>query len=151
MADEIRGIHLTLLFVLFNKCDYYEMLYVYPSQSTLLKWVKVTTGIKRCRRSLNYILRRLEDNGLIKRIQRSHNDRVLGHVFQSTLYKMTKKGLLKIQRFGIQAFKIIERFKKVKSDAKNKYLDLDRSDLKNGSLTKLGEIIDSIGEKLKPP
>jgi len=103
---QIGGVHLTILSVILNKCKYFDKLYVFPTQLTLLKWVKDGSGLKRCRRTLNYALLRLEGQGFIKRIQRHYNDRILGHVFRSTLYELTNHGLRKLQWLGVPAFKI---------------------------------------------
>ena len=115
MDGQIGGVHTIVLAVILNKCEYFDKLYVYPTQETLLEWVKKASGLKRCRRTINYVLLRLEKQGYIKRLQRHYNHKTLGHVFRSTLYELTKKGLRRLQWLGIPAFQIVKSIKRAVS------------------------------------
>ena len=77
-------------------CSKYGKAYCYPSQLTILRLVKEYHEIEISVRTLNRILRWLEDHGYFKRIKRHRagpNGRIL---FQTTLYKLKKKLFIRL-------------------------------------------------------
>ena len=147
----MSGMHISLLAVILNKCEYFEKLYIYPTQETLLKWLKTSTGIKRCRRSLNYYLRRLEDRGQIRRKQRHHNDRIKGHVFCSSIYEITFKGLKTLNLIGIQALKVAKQIKELIRSEKSKVKDQPGKKKNQDNLTRLEGIVAGFTRSFEPP
>lgn len=147
---QIGGVHIAVLAVILNKCQYYDKLYIYPTQETLLKWVKTASGLKRCRRTLNYVLLRLEGQGLIKRIQRHYNDRILGHVFRSTLYELTKNGLKRLEWLGVPAFKIARSLTRGVKGRPKKSSRPGRREQRQGELGGLHGLMKKVLTDLKP-
>lgn len=73
--------------------NHFQKSYCFPTQERILWCLNVFHGIKICIRTLNYRLRVLEDNGVIKRIRR-HTKNELGMcVFKSTAYYLGAKAL----------------------------------------------------------
>jgi hypothetical protein len=151
MNEIIQGIHLQLLSVILNKCKYFGKLYIFPNQETLLDWFNGSTRLGRCVRTLNYLLRRMEDKKLIRRIRRQHNHEVLGHVFKSTIYQITKKGLHALDRFGVDAFKIVKRIRDKIDNAIKKPSTPANDEGKRTGQESMGTIMAKVMSNLKPP
>ena len=149
MSKGIKGTHIQILAVILNKCVFFKKLYILPNQETLLMWVNQGTKIDRCIRMLNYQLRRLEDEGLLKRIRRCHNDKILGHVFESTIYEITKIGLIALERIGIEAFKIVKKIQKTIRGLKKKPPREGTREGKKSGLTSIGEAVKDFMKQLK--
>ena len=75
--------------------------YAYPSQKTILRLIYEWSGVKICIRTLNYVLRWLEDEGYFERVRRHREGPDGKMLFATTLYKLKKK-----------AFKFLGSFKK---------------------------------------
>lgn len=150
MDDQIGGVHLVVLAVILNKCKFFDRIYVFPTQNTLLKWVKNASGLKRCRRTLNYVLLRLEKKGLIRRTQRHYNDKKLGHVFRSTLYGITKKGLRKLKWIGVPAFEIVQAITKAVRGRPKKYPRPANRGQRKGNMSQIKGMMTNILGDLKP-
>lgn len=148
-TSKIKAAHLTLLAVILNKMKFYNMLYIFPTQETLLGYFNETLGQDRCLRSFNYYTRDLEDDTYLKRIRRSHNDPVLGHVFQSTIYIITNKGYRVLERLGFEAFKTVKKIKRALSKLKKKP---SRKAVREGKAEKpesLKRVMDLVKDHLK--
>lgn len=150
MDDQIGGVHLVVMAVILNKCQYFDRIYVFPTQKTLLKWVKNASGLKRCRRTLNYVLLRLEKKGLIRRTCRHYNDKKLGHVFRSTLYGITKKGLKKLEWLGVPAFEVIQAITKAVKGRPKKYPRPADRGQRQGNMSLIGGMMTGVLKDLKP-
>lgn len=77
-------------------CAKYQKAYCYPGQETLRRLLKERHGIDICRRTLNHILRWLEDHGSFKRTRRHRkgpNGRIL---FATTMYTLKKKLFIRL-------------------------------------------------------
>jgi len=86
--------------------------YCFPSQETLLRLLRKFYGIERSRRTLNRWLTDIESSGYIRRKRRIRRDPRIGIVFQSTLYRITKKGYLLLCRIGVDVWDTISGRKK---------------------------------------
>jgi len=71
--------------------SHFNKKYCYPSQNSLLDLLKRHHGIEISRRSLNYHLRFLEDNGFIHRVRRIPKKTGEAWLFKSTMYWLKKK------------------------------------------------------------
>lgn len=77
-------------------CSKYMKAYCYPSQETIRRLVSERHGIDICLRTLNYILRWLEDHKYIKRTRRHRagpNGKIL---FATTMYELKKKLFIRL-------------------------------------------------------
>ena len=70
--------------------------YCYPSQPLILKRLEEYHGIKISRRTLNRVLRWLEDHHYFKRIRRHRADSDGRILFSSTLFKLKKKLFMRL-------------------------------------------------------
>ena len=98
---------LPLLQTLYAVADRYGKLYCYPSQEKLLALLERHHGIKRSRRTLNRWLALLEEEGYFRRIRRLKRGADGGLVFQTTLYRLTKKTFRCLRKFGYSVRKLL--------------------------------------------
>jgi len=97
--------------------------YCYPSQNKILELLNTRVGVDRCRRTLNYWLRALEDAGLLNRKRRNRHDGIRGMLFNSTMYFISLKGYLFLRKLGIKVFEDLAAIKsKMAEKFKNKYM-----------------------------
>lgn len=90
-----------VLLALYKISVKHKKYYSYPSQLKILELLKKWRGIERCRRTLNYWLRDIEDQGMIKRKRRIGRHPVYGLMFRSTLYMITLKGYYLLRNAGV--------------------------------------------------
>jgi len=76
----------------------YNNKYSFPSQNTLLANLKRFHKIEVSKRTLNYHLRKLEDNYFIYRVRRISKNPSGCMTFNSTLYSLAKKSYLFLSR-----------------------------------------------------
>jgi len=76
----------------------YKKRYSFPSQNTLLANLKRFHKIEISKRTLNYHLKKLEDNFYIYRLRRISKNPAGCFVFNSTLYSLAKKSYLFMSR-----------------------------------------------------
>ncbi|MBA7683139.1 hypothetical protein ES703_91497 [subsurface metagenome] len=76
----------------------YNKKYSFPSQNTLLSNLKVFHKIEISKRTLNYHLKKLEDNYFIYRVRRISKNTAGCMTFNSTLYSLAKKSYLFLSR-----------------------------------------------------
>lgn len=76
----------------------YNKRYSFPSQNTLLANLKRFHKIEISKRTLNYHLRKLEDNYFIYRLRRISKNTAGCFIFNSTLYSLSKKSYLFLSR-----------------------------------------------------
>lgn len=74
--------------------------YCYPAQLTILEHLETYYGIKRSVATLNRWLRKLEDDGMFKRVRRIARGSDGKIQFRSTMYFIKLKGLKHLNRFG---------------------------------------------------
>ena len=89
--ESIEGVLQATEETLISICAKYMKAYCYPSQETILRLLKERHGITICRRTLNHVLRWLEDHNHFKRTRRHRkgmNGRIL---FATTMYTLKKK------------------------------------------------------------
>ena len=82
-----------VLQVLRGFCVAFKKRYCYPSQDTLLRSLNTKFGIEISKRSLNYWLRELEDEGWIGRLRRLRRGKTGELEFFTTLYTLKRKTL----------------------------------------------------------
>ncbi len=92
-----------------NKFLYYGKRYIYPTQKTMLKWLKDSCGITISIRTLNRDLRKLEDQGRLPRTRRITREPGEGIKFRSTMYFMTKKMLKGLVRAGMTTWLVVKK------------------------------------------
>ena len=80
-----------ILEVFFFLCQKGGKNYCWPSQTKVIEILNNVHGISISRRTLNYHLRALEDNGFIRRIRRIKRDKNGRINFNSTLYCLLNK------------------------------------------------------------
>jgi hypothetical protein len=145
----VRACDRDLLLVIVEKCGFFGMGYVWPSQNTLLGWYNQKTGRNVKKRTLNYMLARIDYAKLLKRICRSFNDPVLGHVLQSTIYVPLKSGLIMLERFGIMAFAIVKKISEVFRPRKKRTRRVGSRRVRLGSSEPVGSIVGDVLKGLK--
>jgi len=94
--DSIEGATHAVTETLVSICSKYMKAYCFPSQETIRRLVKERHGIEICLRTLNYILRWLEDHKFIKRTRRHRagpNGKIL---FSTTMYELKKKIFIRL-------------------------------------------------------
>ncbi|GAI74253.1 unnamed protein product [marine sediment metagenome] len=89
------------LLVFWDKMRYFKAHYIYPSQETLLKWLRNQGGLGVSRRTLNRYLRELQNRQIIGRIRRIRHDPLKGMQFATTLYSIGLLGLRKLVMLGV--------------------------------------------------
>lgn len=85
--------NLHIILALLHFCKRHKRNYAFPSQDTILWYLKTTYRLIICRRTLCYHMRALERSGYLKRVRRHHRSRRLGMVFRSTLYSVSRSAL----------------------------------------------------------
>ena len=90
-----------ILIMLNDLNNYHGKNYCFPSQKTILKRLEERLYVKISRRTLNRRLKTIEGSALISRTRRTRHDKVLGMVFNSTLYKISKLGYRMLARLGV--------------------------------------------------
>lgn len=91
--------------------------YCYPSQDKLVKILSISYSVTRCRRTLNYHLAYLEQQGYLVRVRRTHAGLDGQPAFASTIYMLRKRALallglmvVRIRQSGLAAW---DRVKKI--------------------------------------
>jgi len=93
-----------VLSLLFGLNKHFGKRYCFPSQLKLLGLLKERFPIQVSIATLNRWLRVMEDENYVRRQRRIRRDPVLGMVFQSTMYFITRKGYNLLNRFGVKAY-----------------------------------------------
>lgn len=93
-----------ILSLLFGLNQHFRKKYCFPSQLKLLGLLKERFPIQVSIATLNRWLRVMEDENYVRRQRRIRRDPVLGMVFQSTMYFITRKGYRLLNTFGVKAF-----------------------------------------------
>lgn len=94
--DSIEGPLEAVAETLSSVCSKYGKAYCYPSQLTIMRLVGEYHGIEISRRTLNRVLRWLEDHGYFKRTRRHRagpDGRIL---FATTMYELKKKLFIRL-------------------------------------------------------
>ena len=94
--DSIEGPLQAVAETISSVCSKYGKAYCYPSQLTIIRLVNEYHGIEISRRTLNRVLRWLEDHGYFKRTRRHRagpNGRIL---FATTMYELKKKLFIRL-------------------------------------------------------
>jgi len=93
-----------ILSLLFGLNKHFGKKYCFPSQLKVLGLLKERFPVEISIATLNRWLRVIEDDKYVRRIRRIRRDPVLGMVFQSTMYFITRKGYRLLNTFGVKAF-----------------------------------------------
>jgi len=93
-----------VLSLLFGLNRHFGKKYCYPSQLKLLGLLAERLTVKMSIATLNRWLRVIENEKYVRRIRRIRRDPVLGMVFQSTVYVITRKGYRLLNTFGVKAY-----------------------------------------------
>jgi hypothetical protein len=94
--DSIEGTLHAVLETIISICCKYGKAYCYPSQETIQRLTYERHGVMVCRRTINYVLRWLEDHGFFKRTRRHRagpNGKIL---FATTMYTLKKKLFIRL-------------------------------------------------------
>ena len=94
--ESIEGPLQAVAETLCSVCSKYEKAYCYPSQETIIRLIDEYHGIKICRRTLNRILRWLEDRGYFKRTRRHRAGPNGKMLFATTMYELKKKIFIRL-------------------------------------------------------
>lgn len=96
---------------------HYGKKYCYPSQKKLMELLEKRLGIKISIATLNRWLRSIEDDGFLTRLRRIRRDKVLGTIFQSTLYTLKKKSFVLLAKVKLRTW---EKAKQMVSEKEKK-------------------------------
>ncbi|HEA66034.1 MAG TPA: hypothetical protein ENI07_04325 [Desulfobacterales bacterium] len=110
-----------LLSVFFQVQKRYKKAYSWPAINTIRKLLAKHHGIHKSNRTIIRWLVDLGEKRLIKRVQRTRRDKVLGTVFQSTLTKITKKGYKVLAKLGVPVWNALKKVFSKKRQAKDVY------------------------------
>jgi DNA-binding HxlR family transcriptional regulator len=94
--DSIEGPLQAVAETLSSVCSKYGKAYCYPSQLTILRLVKDYHDIDISRRTLNRVLRWLEDHGYFKRTRRHRAGSDGKILFATTMYELKKKLFIRL-------------------------------------------------------
>lgn len=94
--DSIEGPLQAVVETISSVCSKYGKAYCYPSQLTILRLVKEYHGIDISVRTLNRILRWLEDHGFFKRTRRHRAGPDGRMLFGTTMYELKKKLFIRL-------------------------------------------------------
>lgn len=100
------------LLLLWNKMEYFKKHFIYPSQDTLVKWMRNQGGLEITRRTLNRHMRRLQKSQLIHRIRRVKRRPMGGMEFATTLYSIGFLGLKRLQMLGVIGVEKVKEYLK---------------------------------------
>lgn len=107
--DGKRSAHTpTILCLLNGLCRHFGKMYCFPSQLKIMALLEGRFTVKMSRATLNRHLLKMVDNGMVQRKRRIRYDKVLGTVFNSTLYEITLKGYEFLMRCGINCVKEVK-------------------------------------------
>jgi len=88
------------LLVMYDKMLYFKSHYIYPSQETILKWMRTRGGLEMSRRTLNRHFKKLCNSQIFGRIRRIKHHPGRGLEFNTTLYTIGFLGLLRLVQIG---------------------------------------------------
>lgn len=131
-----------MLSLLFGLNVHFGKKYCFPSQLKLLGLLKEFRSVKMSIATLNRWLRVIEDEKYVKRIRRIRRDPVLGMVFQSTMYFITRKGYRLLNSYGVKAFAWL------RSLVERSYPTRRRGSLQDGRVRRESEFM-PVGEVFK--
>jgi len=94
--DSIEGPLQAVAETLSSICSKYGKAYCYPSQLTIMRLVREYHDIDISLRTLNRVLRWLEDHGYFKRTRRHRAGPDGPPLFQTTMYKLKKKLFIRL-------------------------------------------------------
>lgn len=138
------------LILFWDKMRYFKQHYLYPSQKTLLKWLRNQGGLGVSRRTLNRYLRELQNRQIIGRIRRIRHDPLKGMQFATTLYSIGLLGLKKLVMLGVVSWEQFALYLKNSDPFRVRQPKKEKKGLhnhKNGSYKKPK----SLGDLLKSP
>jgi len=135
MVSKDQAVTLTLMEV----ARAHGKLYCYPSQTWILHLVKRHWDQSFCRRTLNRVLRRLEDRGVIVRVRRLRRG-VCGRLVRaSTLYKFTSETFKALKSL----VKTLTRFRSVFHVTKEAHNKLPLSKVSHYASPKCGNPVEN--------
>jgi len=100
----------TVLMLIYDKLEYFQKSYIFPSQTTFQRWLVTRGGLDISIRTLNRWLHRMENSGLIVRKRRLKHHPRKGLQFNTTLYRLGFLGMLRLRMLGVMsknAFKFL--------------------------------------------
>lgn len=119
---------LPILAIVNGLSERYGKKYCYPSQVKLLELLGKRLGINMSIATINRHLRVSEEKGYLRRIRRIRRDKVLGTVFQSTIYIVKRKGYLLLAKVGIIVW---DKIRELAAGAKKKVRPASREEEKS--------------------
>lgn len=138
------------LLLLWDKMQYFERHYIFPSQKTLLVWLRNQGGLDVSRRTLNRYLRNLQNRKIIGRIRRVNHDPVKGMTFASTLYSIGFLGIRRLVMIGIITYKEMREYLKNSKPFRSKKPKRATKNSSPGGVDILSNV-KTIGDILKTP
>ena len=125
-----------ILTYLISLCKFYKKGYCFPSQTKILSILKKDFNYTCSRRTLNYHLKRLVEQGFIKRIRRHTKGKDGNLVFRSTCYIILRKAYNFINYVYCKCKRALGRFKK--------YIKKSPSDLLVDNLDHISRLPDQV-------
>ena len=138
------------LLVLWDKIQYFQRHYIFPSQKTLLVWLRNQGGLDVSRRTLNRYLRNLQNRNIIGRIRRVKHDPVKGIKFASTLYSIGFLGLKKLVGLGVISFKEMKEYLKNSKNFRSRQPKRSKKGI-TPDMPGFYNTVSSLGDLLKSP
>jgi len=127
----------------------YESDYCFPSQEKIMELMGEHEKVGISRATLNRWLRVIDDLKFIKRKRRFKKNGNGGIIYNTTLYKITIKGLRMLAKFGVNVWKEITAFNKWSASIKPRREKKQKKEIlapENNNSN--GEVIQSLSEFL---
>jgi hypothetical protein len=138
------------LLLLWGKIQYFQRHYIFPSQKTILIWLRNQGGLDVSRRTLNRYLRNLQNRQIIGRIRRVSHDPIKGMQFASTLYSIGFLGLRKLVMLGVITYEQMREYIKNSKPFRSRQQKKSKKGITPG-MPGFYNIISSLGDLIKSP
>lgn len=133
---------LPVLSLLFGLNQHFGKKYCYPSQLKLLGLLAERLSIEVSIATLNRHLRVIEDSGYLKRIRRIRRDPVVGMVFQSTIYVISRKGYKLLSRAGVMVYAFLRNLVKRSYPTRGSRSTRGGRVRRNGEAVPIGKVLE---------
>lgn len=144
MEVVIRDSDRILLVEIFKKFEYWEVTYIDAGRIKILEWYNRASGRGVCIRTLDYMIARLKDAGMIKRTFRTKDMGEFGKQFNSSLTVLLPKGLSALEYIGFKAFDLMKGLRDIVKPRKKRAREDKVQRAQSGSAVPIGEVIEEV-------
>lgn len=138
-----------LLWVVFNKCEHWKVAYIYTARVKLLEWYNGFSGRHIHIGTMDRMIRRLREGLELHRTWRCRNYPGLGYVVTSSLSTVTRLGLSRLKRRGVDAFNIMKEISLVVRPRKKRARPEDPGRAEVGTMGPINGIVQGLIKGIK--